>query len=61
MEIFGDDEYDEEVVISPAPQPELANKIKKSVIPAFIWNIPSLNGGSDKIWYLEREKVTIYR
>ena len=61
MEIFGNDEYDEDAVLPPAPKPEFVNRVKKSIVPAFIWNIPSLNGTTDKIWYLEREKVTMFR
>lgn len=61
MEIFGNDEYDEDVVLPPAPKPDFVNRVEKSIVPAFIWNIPSLNGGPDKIWYLEREKVTMFR
>lgn len=61
MQIFGMDEYDTELVMPLAKLSDLENRVERSVVPAFIWEIPSLNGDSNKVWYIEREKVTMYR
>ena len=61
MEIFGGNEYDSERVMPVATNSDLKEHVKQSVVPAFIWNIPSLNGDPERVWYIEREKVTMYK
>ena len=61
MEIFGGNEYDSVLVMPFATKRDLENRVEQSVVPAFIWNIPSLNGDPERVWYIEREKVTMYR
>ena len=61
MEIFGGNEYDSVLVMPFAPKRDRENRVAQSVVPAFIWNIPSLNGDPERVWYIEREKVTMYR
>lgn len=55
----GEDVEDEEVIVN-TDDDSLKDTVKESVCPAFIWTIPSLIGDV-KEWYMEMEKVCIYK
>ena len=62
MVVYGsdvEDVEDEEVIVN-TDDDSLKDTVKESVCPAFIWTIPSLIGDV-KEWYMEMEKVCIYK
>jgi len=55
----GEDVEDEEVIFNTNDD-SLKDTVKESVCPAFVWTIPSLIGDV-KEWYMEMEKVCIFK
>ena len=55
----GEDVEDSEAIIV-TNDANLKDTVKESVCPAFVWTIPSLIGEA-KEWYMEVEKVCIYK
>lgn len=55
----GEDVEDSETIIE-TDDVNLKDTVKESVCPAFVWTIPSLIGDA-KEWYMEVEKVCIYK
>lgn len=62
MVVYGseNEDVDEEEVIIETDDENLKHTVKESVCPAFVWTIPSLIGDY-KEWYMEPEKVCIYK
>ncbi len=62
MEVYGSDGEDVEdsEAIIETDDMNLKDTVKESVCPAFVWTIPSLIGDG-KEWYMEVEKVCIYK
>ena len=61
MELFGEDEYDESLIIVPTTNPFYDHRVERSVVPAFVWTIPSVTSAPGNKWYLQPQKVCIYR
>ena len=62
MVVYGSDgeDVDDSEVIIETNDVNLKDTVKESVCPAFVWTIPSLIGDA-KEWYMEVEKVCIYK
>lgn len=62
MVVYGSDgeDVDDSEAIIVTDDTNLKDTVKESVCPAFVWTIPSLIGDA-KEWYMEVEKVCIYK
>ena len=62
MVVYGSDgeDVDDSEAIIVTDDANLKDTVKESVCPAFVWTIPSLIGDA-KEWYMEVEKVCIYK
>lgn len=61
MELFGVDEYDESLIMVPTNYQTFDHKVERCVVPAFVWTIPSVTSAPGNKWYLQLQKVCIYR